>query len=139
MVGRDAELDELAGHWHDARDGRRRIAMLIGEPGIGKTRLAAEFCRTAHADGSAVLLGRCYEESLVPYQPFVEALSHYVAESPARRAAPASRATPRNAGEARTRARRTGSAAVDQLEHRVPGARAVPAVRRGRVAVARGR
>ena len=82
LVGRDAPLEELAGHWHDARDGRRRIAMLIGEPGIGKTRLAAEFCRTAHADGAAVLLGRCYEESLVPYQPFVEALSHYVAETP---------------------------------------------------------
>jgi DNA-binding SARP family transcriptional activator/tetratricopeptide (TPR) repeat protein len=82
LVGRDAPLDELARHWHDARDGHRRVAVLIGEPGIGKTRLAAEFCRTAHADGAAVLLGRCYEESLVPYQPFVEALSHYVAECP---------------------------------------------------------
>ncbi len=82
LVGRDATLDELAAHWHDARDGHRRIAMLIGEPGIGKTRLAAEFCRAAHADGAAVLLGRCYEESLVPYQPFVEALGHYVAASP---------------------------------------------------------
>ena len=82
LVGRDAPLDELGRCWQDARDGRRRIAMLTGEPGIGKTRLAAEFCRTAHADGATVLLGRCYEESLVPYQPFVEALSHYVAESP---------------------------------------------------------
>jgi class 3 adenylate cyclase len=82
LVGRDAPLEELAGHWHDARDGRGRIAMLIGEPGIGKTRLAAEFCCTAHADGAAVLLGRCYEESLVPYEPFVEALSQCVAGTP---------------------------------------------------------
>ena len=82
LVGRDAPLRELGRQWQDACDGRRRIAMLIGEPGIGKTRLAAEFCRTAHADGATVLLGRCYEESLVPYQPFVEALSQYVAESP---------------------------------------------------------
>lgn len=82
LVGRDAPLDELGRLWLEARDGHRRVAMLIGEPGIGKTRLAAEFCRTAHADGATVLLGRCYEESLVPYQPFVEALSHYVAETP---------------------------------------------------------
>jgi class 3 adenylate cyclase/tetratricopeptide (TPR) repeat protein len=82
LVGRAAPLEELGRYWRDARNGRRRIAMLTGEPGIGKTRLAAEFCRAAYADGATVLLGRCYEESLVPYQPFVEALSHYVAESP---------------------------------------------------------
>ena len=56
--------------------------MLAGEPGIGKTRLATEFCRGAYADAALVLLGRCYEESLVPYQPFVEALRHYISEGP---------------------------------------------------------
>ena len=82
LVGRVAPLDELGRCWQNARDGRRRIVMLTGEPGIGKTQLAMAFCRTAHADGATVLLGRCYEESPVPYQPFVEALSHYIAESP---------------------------------------------------------
>jgi DNA-binding SARP family transcriptional activator/tetratricopeptide (TPR) repeat protein len=81
LVGRGAQLEELGRRWHDARVGRRRVAMLAGEPGIGKTRLAAEFCRKAYAEGATVLLGRCYEESLVPYQPFVEALGHYAAES----------------------------------------------------------
>ena len=61
---------------------RARVAMLVGEPGIGKTRLATEFCRGAYADAALVLLGRCYEESLVPYQPFVEALRHYISETP---------------------------------------------------------
>ena len=82
LVGRDAELSELDRLWQDGRSGRRRIAMLTGEPGIGKTRLAAEFCRTAYAQGATVLLGHCYEESPAPYQPFVEALSHYVSETP---------------------------------------------------------
>jgi class 3 adenylate cyclase/tetratricopeptide (TPR) repeat protein len=82
LVGRDAELHELERGWLEARAGRRRAVVLVGEPGIGKTRLAAEFCRSAYAGGALVLLGRCYEESLAPYQAFVEALRHYVSESP---------------------------------------------------------
>lgn len=82
MVGRDEELGELDRCWQQARGGSRRVAMLAGEPGIGKTRLATEFCRGAYADAALVLLGRCYEESLVPYQPFVEALRHYISEGP---------------------------------------------------------
>jgi class 3 adenylate cyclase len=81
LVGREQHLEEIARPWLKAREGARRVAMLVGEPGIGKTRLATEFCRSAYADGALVLLGRCYEESLVPYQPFVEALRHYVSES----------------------------------------------------------
>ena len=82
FVGRDVPLQELRSHWQAARAGGRRVAMLVGEPGIGKTRLAAEFCRSAHQEGALVLLGRCYEESLVPYQAFVEAVRHYMSESP---------------------------------------------------------
>ena len=56
--------------------------MIVGEPGIGKTRLAAELCHGAYAQGAAVLFGRCYEDSIVPYQSFVEALRHHVSETP---------------------------------------------------------
>ncbi|MFL5781413.1 MAG: AAA family ATPase [Thermoleophilaceae bacterium] len=82
LVGRSGALAELERHWLDARAGSPRVVALAGDPGIGKTRLAAELCRRAHADGAAVLAGRCYEETLVPYQPFVEALRHYVAGAP---------------------------------------------------------
>ena len=61
------------------RSGQRRVALVAGEPGIGKTRLVTEFCRAAHAEGATVLLGRCYEDAPVPYQPFVEALRQYLA------------------------------------------------------------
>jgi len=82
LVGRGAELEVLNRLWRDARVGRRAVAVIVGEPGIGKTRLAAEFCRSTHAEGAVVLLGRCYEESIVPYQSFVEALRHHASETP---------------------------------------------------------
>ena len=55
---------------------------LAGEPGIGKTRLAAQVAARAHADGAVVLHGRADEESVSPYQPFVEALRQYAAHRP---------------------------------------------------------
>ena len=82
LVGRDADLAALRRSWQAASGGDRRVVVLVGEPGIGKTRLAAEFCRAAYEQGAMVLLGRCYEESLAPYQAFVEALRHYVSETP---------------------------------------------------------
>ena len=50
----------------------------MGEPGVGKTRLAAQFAAEVHAAGATVLYGRCDEEPLLAYQPFVEALRHYL-------------------------------------------------------------
>jgi DNA-binding SARP family transcriptional activator/tetratricopeptide (TPR) repeat protein len=83
FVGRDDELAGLSHEWHRVRRGERRVVAISGEPGIGKTRLAAEVCAAAHASGGPVLLGRCHEDGLVPYEPFVEALRRYVAECPA--------------------------------------------------------
>ncbi|MBA3328051.1 MAG: AAA family ATPase, partial [Solirubrobacterales bacterium] len=59
-----------------------RVVLVGGEPGVGKSRLAAELARAAHGDGARVLYGRCDERSLIPYQPFVEALDHHVAHAP---------------------------------------------------------
>jgi len=78
FVGREEELDRLAQLWKEAAAGERRIALFGGEPGIGKTRLAAELAARIHADGGLVLAGRCDEDLGVPFQPFVEALRHYV-------------------------------------------------------------
>jgi DNA-binding SARP family transcriptional activator len=79
FVGRDAELAALTALWERARGGTRQIAMISGEPGIGKTRLAVEVAVLAHGDGANVLYGRCDEDLAVPYQPFVEALRAYAA------------------------------------------------------------
>ena len=74
FIGRAAELGALREAW---TAGGRRFVMLSGPPGIGKTRLTAELARIAHADGT-VLYGACPQEPLLSYQPFVEALGHYV-------------------------------------------------------------
>ena len=49
---------------------------------MGKTRLAAELAGRVHDDGATVLAGRCDEDLGVPYQPFVEALRHFVDHAP---------------------------------------------------------
>lgn len=82
MVGRQAEQEAIARAWAQAKEGRRQLVLLAGEPGIGKTRLATETALAAHAEGAAVLLGTCDEDVNLPYQPFVEALRHYVAHAP---------------------------------------------------------
>ena len=69
----------LAARYAAAEAGQRQFVLLVGEPGIGKTRLATELARRAHREGATVLYGRSDPESLVPYQPFIAALDHYVA------------------------------------------------------------
>lgn len=79
FVGRGAVLGRLRVQWELARHGQRRLAFLAGEPGIGKTRVAAELARALHQSGAIVLYGRAEEDALVPYQPFAEALQQTVA------------------------------------------------------------
>jgi len=76
FVGRKGELEVLRGAWRHARSARRRLVLLAGEPGIGKTRLTSELAREAHDEGT-VLYAACQEEALVSFQPFIEALRHY--------------------------------------------------------------
>jgi len=82
FVGRAEERDRLGVAWKNAATGKRRVALISGEPGVGKTRLAAEVARGAHGEGAIVFYGRCDEDLGVPYQPFVEALRPYVAWCP---------------------------------------------------------
>ena len=63
-------------------DGLRRIAILSGEPGIGKTSLAAAFARDAHALGAVVLYGRCDEDRAISYQTWMDALAHLCTHVP---------------------------------------------------------
>jgi DNA-binding SARP family transcriptional activator len=76
FVGREDELQGLRMSWLEAGTGQRRLALLVGEAGGGKTRLAAQFAAELHGAGANVLYGRCDEEPLRSYQPFIEALRH---------------------------------------------------------------
>jgi class 3 adenylate cyclase/tetratricopeptide (TPR) repeat protein len=81
FVAREDELARLEQLWKEAVASERRVVLLAGEPGVGKTRLAAEMARGVHDEGGVVLGGRCDEDLGVPYQPFVEALRYYVAHA----------------------------------------------------------
>ena len=81
LAGRDEEYEQVERAWKEASTGSRRAVLVAGEPGIGKTRLAAELGRAVDLDGGFVLLGRCDDGLGVPYQPFVEALAHVVAHA----------------------------------------------------------
>jgi class 3 adenylate cyclase len=54
MVGRDGDQRWLRGMWRQARRGHGRVVFVAGQPGIGKTRLAAELAHQVRASGSAV-------------------------------------------------------------------------------------
>jgi predicted ATPase len=82
FAGRGHELDRLREEWERARAGERRVVVLAGEPGIGKSRLAAELAREVGAAGAPVLRGRNDEDAVVPFQPFVEALRSHVETTP---------------------------------------------------------
>lgn len=85
FAGRERELARLHRLWEQTQSGEVRAALIAGEPGIGKTRLASELAVAAHEAGATVLYGRCDEGLGSPYQPFVEALRPYIASEPSRR------------------------------------------------------
>jgi DNA-binding SARP family transcriptional activator len=79
FVGREQELAELTAGLDDAFAGRGRLFLLVGEPGIGKSRLAEELMARARARGAGVLVGRCWEAGGAPaYWPWLQLLRAHV-------------------------------------------------------------
>jgi DNA-binding SARP family transcriptional activator/tetratricopeptide (TPR) repeat protein len=84
LFGRRVELSRCAAESQRVGRGEQRTVLIAGEPGIGKTRLAAELASKLHAEGMTVLWGRCDPDLGLPYQPFVEILAHFARFSPQR-------------------------------------------------------
>jgi class 3 adenylate cyclase/tetratricopeptide (TPR) repeat protein len=75
FVGREAERADLRRLLAGTVRGQGGLAMIGGEPGVGKTRLAEELMAEARQRNMTALIGRCYEmEGAPPYVPFVEIL-----------------------------------------------------------------
>ena len=77
-VGRARERATLEAALAAARGHSRQIALIAGEPGIGKTRLAGYAAHSAHAQRFAVCWGACAEDFTVPYEPWIEICSQLV-------------------------------------------------------------
>lgn len=80
FVGRQWEVAILRREVDTSLSGRLRVAMLTGEPGIGKTRLMRELADDVRGHGAVVLQGGASDaEGMPPYLPFLEALGPYIA------------------------------------------------------------
>jgi tetratricopeptide (TPR) repeat protein len=80
FVGREPELRQLRDAYDAATSGQGSLAMVVGEPGIGKTALCEQLATYVAMRGGKALVGHCYEEGSLslPYLAFVEALRTYV-------------------------------------------------------------
>ncbi len=78
---REKELALARDALHEVLGGRGQLLLLVGEPGIGKTRLAAELARVAVGRGAHVLWGRCHRgEAGRAFWPWAQILRACVAE-----------------------------------------------------------
>jgi class 3 adenylate cyclase/tetratricopeptide (TPR) repeat protein len=71
LVGREKEGRELRRLLDDARGGSHRIGFLVGEAGVGKSRLVEETSNEAAVLGLNSLVARCNEGTGIPFEPFV--------------------------------------------------------------------
>ena len=115
FVGRTAQLAALHRIWNGVLTGHSHLALMVGEAGAGKSRLAARFAAEVHEQGAVVLWGRATAEAIVPFEPMVEAI-----RTALRTISPEARR--RVAGE-----RGHLSLLLPELEQLVPEVRAAPA------------
>jgi len=83
LVGRDRELASLDRSLRDVRRGERRLVLLAGEAGIGKTTLVEHFLANTKASADVLVsCGQCIEQygSSEPYLPWIEVLNHFAAD-----------------------------------------------------------
>src|SRR3954468_13502308 len=79
FVGREKEVERLRTALEDAFEGQGKLMMLVGEPGIGKTRTAQELGTYARVRGARVLVGRSYEGEGAPaYWPWLQMARAYI-------------------------------------------------------------
>jgi len=78
FVGRDTEFDQLRRAAEEARRGRGRIVAVVGEPGVGKSRLYYEFIHSHHVQDWLILeAGSVSYGKATPYLPLADLLRSY--------------------------------------------------------------
>lgn len=85
LIGRAAELSDLARLLGVVETPASGIVLLSGDAGVGKTRLLYELRELAASAGRRVLVGHCLDlgDSALPYLPFGEAFGRLDGEAPA--------------------------------------------------------
>ncbi len=78
LVGRVRELQELVDSLGDACRGRGGVHLVLGDPGVGKTRLAAALSEHARAAGARIIWTRGWGRAAPAYWPWVEVVRSLV-------------------------------------------------------------
>jgi DNA-binding SARP family transcriptional activator/tetratricopeptide (TPR) repeat protein len=75
LIGRDSELARVRQALDQTWKGRGQVVIIVGEAGIGKTRLIEDLAADAVERGGRAVLGRSYESmQILPFGPWVNAL-----------------------------------------------------------------
>ncbi|MED6335901.1 MAG: AAA family ATPase [Planctomycetota bacterium] len=75
FLGREAVMAEMRTAFAEAAEGAGRVVLLVGDPGIGKTRVIEESIRELRESGVFVSMGRCLEEEGSPaFWPWIQVL-----------------------------------------------------------------
>ncbi|WP_394845779.1 protein kinase [Pendulispora brunnea] len=83
LVGRGSELDELRRLWKLAGGGKGQFALVVGEAGIGKSRLLEQHLEALATEGHRFVRCQCWPHSQgSPLQPILEGLEHSVGLDP---------------------------------------------------------
>ena len=73
LIGRDEQIAAIRRVLAQAREGNGRVALIVGEAGVGKSRLLRAMTEEARAAGFFVLEGACFEaERSIPYAPLLD-------------------------------------------------------------------
>jgi tetratricopeptide (TPR) repeat protein len=96
LIGRELELDVLRQHIARVAETRRgHVVLVLGESGVGKSRLAAEAGTEARKRGLILIPVRCLGRGAEPLLPVKEALAAYLGRTPDRIRRTLARAAPR--------------------------------------------
>jgi DNA-binding winged helix-turn-helix (wHTH) protein/class 3 adenylate cyclase/tetratricopeptide (TPR) repeat protein len=77
LVGRTRELAILHALWAQVEEGRGQVVGIVGEPGIGKSRLVYEFHRSLRGTPVTYLTAECLSyTAATPYRPILALLRH---------------------------------------------------------------
>jgi predicted ATPase len=96
LIGRELELDVLRQHIARVAETRRgHVVLVLGESGVGKSRLAAEAGTEARKRGLTLIPVRCLGRGAEPLLPVKEALAGYLGRNPDQIRRTLARAAPR--------------------------------------------
>jgi predicted ATPase len=78
FVGRDAEVEQLRHALQQAQDGHGQVVAVVGEPGVGKSRLFYEFTHSHRTQGWLILeSGSASYGKATPYLPVIDLMKSY--------------------------------------------------------------